>query len=157
MITAVDTNILIYVLAGSAEAEAADAALAEALYAGELIISEPVYAEVAGQFDSAREVQAFFNRTGLRLVATTDIGLFAAGHAWRAYSARRRHATQCPSCGRVSRIRCRFCDASLQPRQHIVADFIIGAHAMEHADQLLTRDRGYYGRYFPRLTLATIR
>ena len=38
-----------------------------------------------------------------------------------------------------------------EPRTRIVADFLIGAHAVAAADRFLTRDRGFYASYFAEL------
>ncbi len=38
-------------------------------------------------------------------------------------------------------------------RQRMVADFLIGAHACSHSEQLLTRDRGFYRAYFSGLKI----
>jgi len=38
-------------------------------------------------------------------------------------------------------------------RRRVVADFLIGAHAQVHADQLIARDRGFFRDYFTELSV----
>jgi predicted nucleic acid-binding protein len=154
MITAVDTNILLDVLIPDApHGDESERALAEALRAGAVVISDPVYAELAVHFAEQEKLDRFLADTGLRLEPSNAEALYRAGRAWSQYI-RRRPALACPRCGAKQEIHCAQCGAAIQPRQHVVADFIIGAHAPVQADQLLTRDRGYYATYFPELTLG---
>lgn len=40
------------------------------------------------------------------------------------------------------------------PRERILPDFLVGAHAVLSTDAFLTRDRRFYGTYFPELRNA---
>ena len=154
MITAVDTNILLDVLIpGAPHGDESEGALAEAVRAGAVVISDPVYAELAVHFPQQEKLDRFLADTGLRLESSNAEALYRAGRAWSEYR-RRRPALACRQCGATQDVHCDKCGASVQPRQHVVADFMIGAHAVVQADQLLTRDRGYYATYFPKLTLG---
>jgi hypothetical protein len=131
MITAVDTNVLIDVLGGdSTFGPASRDALRAATRAGALIASEVVWAETAASYRSGQEAAEALEQLRVRLVPMGPAAAFAAGAAWRAY--RRRG-------GR---------------RERMIADFLVGAHAEAHADQLLTRDDGFYRIGFGQLRLV---
>lgn len=155
MITAVDTNILLDILIpNAAYVDASDRALAEASRQGAVVLSDVVYGELAAWFPGQAEFDLFLATTGLQVVPPGRDALFQAGIAWRAYSRRRSAELECPQCGQTHVIHCDRCGRGIAPRQHILSDFIIGAHALVHADRLLTRDRGYYATYFSQLALV---
>ena len=130
MRTAVDSNVLLDVLLPDLRfRDASLVALERASNEGALVVCEVVWAEAGGQFENARSCMETFERVGVELLSTTPETAFAAGRAWVEY--RRRG-------GR---------------RERVVADLLVGAHALHQTDRLLTRDRGYYRTYFPRLHL----
>jgi predicted nucleic acid-binding protein len=150
--TAVDTNVLLDVLAGDeAAAAAAGRALAEAARTGALAISPIVYAELAVAFEEPAILAAFLADTQIEVEALSPHALLLAAAAWRAYAKQRGQGVQCPHCGEQFEPHCPRCGATVRWRQHIISDFLIGGHAHAQADTLLTRDRGCFSRYFPSL------
>lgn len=149
MITAIDTNILLDILIPDEAFMLSSKRLLDK-YAemGQLIISEIVYTELASQFHSEKTLKDFLSDTCIKLIYLDEKALYLAGERWRNYAANRKNKLSCPRCGRDAPIICHSCKNIISFRQHIISDFIIGAHAITHAQMLLSRDRGFYKTYF---------
>ncbi len=155
MITAVDTNVLLDILIpDESHFQKSKGLLDEYVQKGQLIICEIVYAELASQFLSEKELKDFLLDTGIRLVHSTAETLCKAGEQWKNYSKNKKQDLQCPKCGAITSITCHKCNSPITVRQHILSDFIIGSHALHHAELLLSRDRGFYRTYFKDLKIV---
>lgn len=150
MITAVDTNIILDVLIPDEPHGPSSRTLLERhLTQGKLIICDIVCAELAASFSSGKELDSFLADTGMEIVRSSQRALFLAGSRWSAYARKRpKNRVTCAECGHAFDLACPQCRAVAGKRLHVLADFLIGAHASVHADCLLSRDPGIYKTYF---------
>lgn len=154
MTVAIDTNILFDILLPDSQfLHHSLSKLKESGKKGRLIISEIVYAELASQFSEEVALSSFISDTDIHLVNSDSQALWYAARAWKKYTQARGREFQCPACGKQQSLSCSECSNEIAYRQHIIADFVVGGHALSHAGALLTRDRGYYSHYFPELRL----
>jgi predicted nucleic acid-binding protein len=163
LITAIDTNILLDILLeDDSFMESSKGLLLESIETGGLVISPCVYSELYtcfhlsfGEKNANQELDGFLLRTGIDLKPFTKRSLQIAGEAWTRYIKRKgKDKVICPNCGEKNLVKCKKCKKTIMWRNHIITDFLIGGHAQDTTNRLLTRDRGYYNRYFPDLKIV---
>ena len=125
MITAVDTNVLLDVFRPDPRhgPQSADW-LHRAYDDGAIVVCDVVYAELVPFFGDRMTLDRALREVNATLSPIDSAIAYEAGMRWMRY----RRAGG--------------------PRTRIVADFLIGAHALAAADTFLTRDRGFYATYF---------
>ena len=125
MRTAIDSSVILDVVVGDPKhVEPSEAALRRVAAEGVLVISECVLAEIRPAFVEG-QIDEFLGDWGISFEPSTRESSLLAGAMFQRYLTRRR-ATGF----------------------RVVADFLIGAHAILTCDRLLARDRGFYRDYF---------
>jgi len=140
MTTAINTNVIVALWDRDPNlSSAAQSALDAALGRGTLVTTGTVFAELmAAPGRSESFLDSFFRETGINVAWALDESVWrTAGRAFQGYAARRRKQR----------------DAG--PRR-ILADFLIGAHALEGGHSLLTLDDHLYRTAFPHLTVVRV-
>jgi len=131
MTTAVDSSVILDVLADDAAfAIPSSHALRQASAQGQLVICECVLAEIFPALGDRQTAERFLAEWQLDFLPADTESALLAGDMFLAFKKRNRD------------------------RKRILADFLVGAHAVVHADRLLARDRGYLRDYFENLKLV---
>lgn len=130
MITAADSNVLLDIITANLRfGMSSRAAFDQARLEGTIIVCDVVWGEVMAGFNEPKVGADALAALRAEYVPLSRDSASLAGQIWRKY--RRAGGS----------------------RQRLLPDFLIGAHALHHADRLLTRDRGFYRPYFPELEL----
>ncbi len=132
MITAIDTAVLIAIDQAEPTADAWLECLAEARSEGALVICDVVAAEFYATVMDDKDFERTLADLGVQLMATSYSAACLAGKMFRTYR-----------------------DVG-GPRQNLIPDFLVAAHAQADCDRLASGDRGYLRDYFSKLDLLQI-
>ena len=129
MKTAVDTSVLFDIVKGAPGAAAAQTALEAALAQGSLTVCAVVVAELGRYFPDEQDLIEFLVACQIDHDPLSMQSALVAARIMRGYAKNK------------------------GPRERVAPDFLIGAHAIEQANALLTTDAGFYRHYFKGLTV----
>ncbi len=128
MTSAIDTSVLIDVLTGDPEfSKVSRSALVRASREGALIVCPVVVAELRAAYRDDAQVRALLLDLAIHVVDLDTEDALTAGAIHRSYL------------------------LAGGNRRRVVADFLIGAHARNHASRLVARDRGFFRDHFRNL------
>ena len=131
MKTAVDSSVLFDIVKGASGAAAAQAALENALAQGSACVCAVVVAELGRYIATEQDLRDFLSDCQLDHDPMDMATALDAARIMREYA------------------------RNQGPRQRMAPDFLIGAHASQQANALLTTDAGFFRQYFKGLTVLT--
>ena len=136
MTYAVDSNVILDILYDDPRyVQLSIDALAKASAAGELIACDVVWAEASSHFTDKTKFRRAMSDFGIAFSAMSVDAAIKAGDLW---SVSRRENKRRGTTARTA----------------IIPDFMVGAHALEFADALITRDRGFLRKWFKTLKIV---
>ena len=126
---AIDSSVLVDLLADGPQADAAEACLRQCLGNGPVVVCDIALAEVCSALRDGSEALNVLEEMSIRFNSLEAKSALRAGEMQRRY--RQRGGA----------------------RSRAVPDFLIGAHALLQCDGLITRDDSFYRDYFKGLKL----
>ncbi len=105
-----------------------------------MVAPSAVFAELMPQFKgNTKQLGTFLEEHNVTIEPLDLDSAIAASQAWLRYL-KRKPKVKCPECGH-----------KLNLKEHFLSDFYIGGFASAKCSAILTRDRGVYTKYFPKL------
>ena len=131
---ALDSSVLLDILVGDpVHGEASERCIGDGLAREDVVVCDAVLAEVQAMLDTSLSLMDTLTSLGIRYEPTHEAAAMRAGHMNRRFRTRG---------GRGERV---------------VADFLIGAHALLQCHGLITRDAAFFRDYFKGLKIIVPR
>ena len=121
---AVDSSVIVELLADSEHADASEAALREALARGPVVVCDVAVAEICSSLRDGDQAMQALEDMGITYSPVEQKSALRAGEMQRRYRSKSGE------------------------RARSAQDFLVGAHALLQCNALITRDAGFFRDYF---------